>query len=241
MKSGASAPREVLLRSFLKSFDLESLAPERVDLALTHRSYANELGTGQDNERLEFLGDAVIASVCSDYLFHEFAQSDEGDLSKLRSHIVSRNMLGKRAREMGMGPLLLLGKGEGKSGGHLRRSLLGSALEALVGVLYLDEGYARTMAFVREQIVKPLLEELGRDTRIGDFKSGLQEWSQARSGAVPVYRVVEEHGPDHNKTFTVEVEVEGRAIARGEGPRIKHAENDAARRALEQLRAEGKD
>jgi ribonuclease-3 len=236
MMSDASAPREVLIRQFQQAYGLEALTPARIDLALTHRSYANETGSSDDNERLEFLGDAVLAAASSAWLYHHFGEDDEGSLSKVRSHIVSRSMLGKRAKEMDIGPMLLLGRSEGNSGGRQRRSLLGSALEAVVGVLFLDAGYEAAARFVEAHIVQPSLEEIETGEWQGDFKSELQEWTQARSGATPEYRMVEESGPDHRKTFIVEVDIDGRAVARGAGTRIKTAENDAARLALMELK-----
>lgn len=236
MTPDASASREVLIRQFQRTYGLEALTPARIDLALTHRSYANETGSPDDNERLEFLGDAVLATASSAWLYRHFDEHDEGALSKVRSHIVSRSMLGKRAREMDIGPMLLLGRSEGNSGGRQRRSLLGSALEAIVGVLFLDAGYETASRFVEQHIVQPSLEEIETGEWLGDFKSELQEWTQARSGATPQYRMVEQSGPDHHKTFIVEVDVDGRTVARGEGTRIKTAENDAARLALGELR-----
>lgn len=238
MTSGASASREVLLTRFRRQFDLDSLAPDRIDLALTHSSWANASGSREDNERLEFLGDAVLSSAASHYLYEKYTDADEGALSKLRARIVSRTMLGKRAADMEMAPLLLLGKGVHLSAAGLRRSLLGGALEALIGVIFLDRGYAAAAEFVVRHVVEPVLGEIDGDELTADFKSELQEWTQARSGATPVYRLVEEQGPAHRRVFTAEVEVDGRPLAQGEGSRIKRAENDAARRALEILRAE---
>lgn len=238
MTSGASASREVIIGHFRRTYGLEALAPGRIDLALTHRSYAHEMGAPDNNERLEFLGDAVLAAASSAWLYHHFLDHDEGALSKVRAHVVSRSTLGKRAREMNIGPLLLLGRSEDKSGGQHRRSLLGSALEAIVGVIFLDLGYEAAARFVEDHIVQPALLEIRHGDSLGDFKSELQEWTQARTGGTPQYRLVEEAGPDHHKTFIVEVDVDGRTLARGTGTRIKLAENEAARLALIQLRQE---
>lgn len=236
MTPDASASREVMIRQFQQAYGLESLSPARIDLALTHRSYAHEMGAPDNNERLEFLGDAVLAAASSAWLYHQLHDHDEGALSKIRAHIVSRSTLGKRAKEMEVGPLLLLGRSEGKSGGHHRRSLLGSALEAIVGVIFLDLGYESAARFVERHIVQPALLEIQHGDSLGDYKSELQEWTQARNGATPQYRLVEESGPDHYKQFIVEVEVDGRKLARGAGTRIKLAENDAARLALIELK-----
>lgn len=240
MSPDASASREALLQNFCRTHELERLAPDRVDLALTHRSYANENDVEEDNERLEFLGDAVLSTACSAYIYEYFHKDDEGALSKLRAQIVSRRTVGKRAEEMDLGPLLLLGRSEDTTGRH-RRTLLGSALEALVGVIFLDQGYEPAARFVVSRIVEPSLREIEVNEMLGDFKSELQEWTQARFGETPTYRLIEETGPDHSKTFAVEVSINDQTLARGQGSRIKHAENDAARHALGRLKEEAAD
>lgn len=237
MTPDASASREAMLQHFCRAHGLEALVPARIDLALTHRSYANENDVEEDNERLEFLGDAVLSTACSAYLYEFFGEHDEGELSKLRAQIVSRRTVGKRAEEMELGPLLLLGRSEVNTG-RQRRTLLGSALEALVGVIFLDEGYETAARFVVSRIVEPSLREIEENALLGDFKSELQEWTQARHGETPTYALIGEEGPDHNKKFTVEVSIDGRPLARGEGSRIKLAENDAARHALATLKEE---
>ena len=201
-------------------------------MALTHRSFAFEQGLPEDNERLEFLGDAVIGMVTSEVLYQMDSKADEGVLSKRRSRLVSRALLGRRALEMGLGDVILLGRGERDSGGGKRRSILGSALEALVGIIYLRLGYDQASDFIRQHILKDLLKLTATDELQGDYKSALQEWAQQRLHQVPVYRRVGEEGPDHSKRFFVTVSVAGAVLARGEGSRIKSAENDAARRAL---------
>jgi ribonuclease-3 len=238
MTPDASAPREALLHDFRLAHGLETLASHRLDLALTHTSYANENDAPGDNERLEFLGDAVLASASSAYLFDLFEHHDEGALSKLRAQVVSRRLMGKRAEEMGLGSLMLLGRSELKAGSRPRRTLLGSALEALVGIIFLDLGYEAAARFVVDRIVEPSLEEIEHNELLGDFKSDLQEWTQSRMGGTPAYRLVEEAGPDHAKFFSVEVLMDGRVLARGEGSRIKLAENEAARLALVILKQE---
>lgn len=236
MSSDASDDREALIQRFLRTYGLDSLSLDRIDHALTHRSWSNENQVSQDNERLEFLGDAVIASATSASLYEQFPDRNEGELSKMRAQIVSRTTLGKRALEMEIGSLLLLGKSEGKSGGRHRRSMLGSALEAIVGVLFLDLGYDVAADFVSRTIVDPSLDEAEDGLIGGDFKSELQEWTQARSGVTPTYRLVEESGPDHMKRFRVEVLIDGVSLAEGQGSRIKRAENDAARAALAKMK-----
>lgn len=236
MKKSPDEPREVLLDRFQREFGLETLPTGDLDLAFTHRSYAFENDTEQDNERLEFLGDALISAICSQLLFETNPDAQEGELSKRRSRLVSRDMLGRRANQMGIGPLLLLGRGERQTGGGRRRSVVGSALEALVGMVCLKQGYEETTRFVRRHIIEPLIEQTGQDKLHGDYKSALQEWAQQHYDCVPVYRRLAESGPDHAKAFTVEVAVGGRPLGAGQGTRIKQAENAAAHNALAKIK-----
>lgn len=232
MENDATESRDELLSRFRQRFDLENLSSEDIDLAFTHRSYAYEHDPMPDNERLEFLGDAILSSICSEYLYSNYPHAPEGELSKRRSRLVSRVLLGQRAEEMGLGALLLLGRGERRTGGGHRRSVLGSALESLIAIVYLRSSYDVTQSFVRTHVLEPLTVQIGEDEIHGDFKSALQEWSQEARGCIPVYTVVSDTGPDHAKAFYVEVEVDGERLAKGEGSRIKAAENDAARQAL---------
>ncbi|MCL5271562.1 MAG: ribonuclease III [bacterium] len=211
--------------------------PASLDQALTHRSFAFENNLAYDNERLEFLGDAIIAAVTSEYLYTTHPEADEGRLSKLRAHLVSRQLLGRRAGEMGLGGIILLGRGERETGGGKRWSILGSALEALVAVVYLRLGYATASQFIRRSILQPLAGVVPPRGVGDDFKSALQEWAQRVCRIVPVYARVGEEGPADSKSFHVEVKVAGRLLARGSGARIKAAENDAARRALDKIKA----
>jgi ribonuclease-3 len=203
---------------------------------MTHRSFAFEEHLEEDNERLEFLGDAIIGAVASEYLFGNDSEADEGVLSKRRSRLVSRSALGRRAQAMGLGGLILLGKGERDSGGMHRLSTLGSVLEALVGVVYLNLGHQPAWKFVREHILQSLVEDERYQLFEGDAKSELQEWTQQHFRIVPVYHLITEEGPAHKRSFLVEVEVQGKLLARGSGSRIKNAEGEAARKALLMIR-----
>jgi ribonuclease III len=223
--------RPELLKNFCYAHGLAALAPEDVDWALTHRSYAYETGAARDNERIEFLGDAVLSAIVSEYLYAQHPAATEGELSKLRAQIVSRATLGERAVALGLGELILLGRGERETGGARRKSTLGSALEALIGLLYLRLGFAAAREFVHAHILARLeAKELAED-----YKSALQEWAQREYHLVPKYTRVAHTGPEHNKLFTVQVEVAGRVLAQAEGPRIKRAENEAARLAIQNL------
>jgi ribonuclease-3 len=226
------------LIGFLERFDCAALPPADLADALVHRSHAYEENLGHDNERLEFLGDALIGAIASEVLFEADAAADEGALSKRRSRLVSRAALGRRAIEMGVGDIILLGRGERDTGGSRRRSILGSALEAIVAVVYLRLGYAHARDFVRRHILESILKHLGSGAIGEDYKSALQEYTQHCSHIVPHYRLVGEHGPDHAKVFSVVVELDGRALAEGAGSRIKLAENEAARLALAILKEE---
>lgn len=200
---------------------------ELLEHAFTHSSYAFEHQLSYDNERLEFLGDSVLGLVVSDYLFNLFPKAREGVLSKHKSQIISRGILGKRAQEMGIGSLILLGRGEEIHGGRERPVLLGSALEAVVGAFYLDFGIEPMREFLYHEIFAPA-KTLSATDEFGDYKSMLQEFVQKQYQVVPEYHIIEESGPDHNKHFVVEVKVNGSSVGRGEGSRKKIAENQAA-------------
>jgi ribonuclease-3 len=220
------------MRFFLQSHGCADLPLDALNVALTHRSYAYEASSPADNERHEFLGDALISAVTSEALFESDPEANEGALSKRRSRLISRAVLGRRAIEMGIGDIILLGRGERETGGARRRSILGSALEAIVAAIYLNLGYDRTRAFVREHILDKLDQAPGAERLAEDYKSTLQEWSQQHLRVIPVYSLVSEDGPDHDKHFTVRVILNERELAQGSGRRIKSAENDAARQAL---------
>ena len=215
--------------------------PDLIERALTHRSRAHEdeTGTVEDNESLEFLGDAVLGLVMADRLFREFPDYDEGRKSKARAQLVSAAALAELGDGLQLGDHLLLGRGEEKTGGRRKRSLIADAFEAVVGAIYLDGGYQAAAAFL-DRAFRPLLERLRRDgvtagTR--DHKSALQEWLQARAQPLPGYRLANTTGPDHRKEFAVEVLIGERLVATGSGQSKKEAEREAARQALAVLGA----
>lgn len=207
--------------------------------ALTHRSWANERSEdARDNEVLEFLGDAALGLVVSDLLCTQHPEMSEGQMSKLKSFLVSADTLGRLADHFGLGEFILLGRGEEKTAGRAKNSILANAFEALIGALYLDGGLERAQDFVLEQ-VEPLVGNFDAGAEpLRDFKSTLQERVQARGMPLPEYDVVEEEGPDHAKVFHVRVRVEDRWQARGHGRTKKRAEQRAARQVLDQLRQE---
>jgi ribonuclease-3 len=232
--------------------------PELLEQALTHSSQARELealgaGSGSssrstkgDNEMLEFLGDAVLGLVTSESLFHRFPEFQEGQLSKLRAHLVGQRHLLRVAEQMQIGHYMRLGRGEEKSGGRNKASLLVDALEAILAALYLDGGWPVARDFILRAIVEPELTQMNLETSalpVMDFKSALQEALQARGEPQPVYALVKEEGPEHKKTFTVEVRLPepamGQFVSRAQGATKKRAEQEAARQALEHLAAPG--
>jgi ribonuclease-3 len=204
--------------------------------ALTHRSYANEHPEAvEDNERLEFLGDAVLDFIVGEWAYHRFPEMAEGDLTKVRSALVRNEQLAEFARRIDLAPALRLGRGEISSGGQSRYTLLGSAFEALIGALYLDRGLDQVRGFVNPQL------EWARESildMIDDPKSDLQELTQSLKLGTPHYKMVNASGPDHAKTFEMEVEIAGEVKGRGEGTSKSFAERAAAQAALKNLGSE---
>ena len=170
-------------------------------LALSHRSCGSK-----NNERLEFLGDAVLGLIVSNFLFQRFPEAREGDLSRIRSQIVRAESLAEIARSLDLGPELLLGQGEMKSGGHRRDSILGDTVEALIGAIYLDKGMSAAEQAVVNWFAEPL-NAVTLDTPVKDAKTALQEWLQARGKPLPEYLVVKTQGQDHSRLFTISCKI----------------------------------
>lgn len=227
-----------------------------LERALTHSSHANEeearleASTGDsrevpDNEQLEFLGDAVLGFVTSRTLYERFPRFHEGELSKMRAHLVSASHLIRVANQLGIGHYLRLGRGEEKSGGRRKSALLVNALEAVIAALYLDAGFDKASVFIVETILEPELDRLltgEGEVSITDYKSALQELLQSSGRPQPSYVIVKEEGPEHEKTFTVEVRIhppggngKPECMAQAKGPTKKKAEQWAARQALLEL------
>ena len=207
-----------------------------LDRALTHRSFANENAcpAGQDNERLEFLGDAVLDLCISDLLMRHFPEDSEGRLSKKRAACVNERSLAALARNFNLGDGLLLGKGEELSGGRAKPSLLSNAFEAVLAAIYLDGGFDEAAAFVH-RFFSDLIDDGPQSVLYQDYKTLLQEACQVRFHETPRYSVVQEFGPDHDKTFDVQLDIADRITASGTGKSRKEAEQEAARKALELL------
>lgn len=208
---------------------------ELLEEALRHSSFVNEQTDTslRDNERLEFLGDAVLNLVIGHLLMQSYPFMREGELSRIRANMVNETQLADIARSIDLGQYLVLGKGEAQTGGFEKNSLLANAFEALIAAVYLDRGYAAAFQIIEDQF-KSLIEAAPEFAGGQDFKSRLQEAVQSTYKEVPRYAVVEEIGPDHDKTFRVEMQV-GDLLTHGSGKSKKTAEQDAARRALELL------
>lgn len=224
--------------------------------ALTHRSLANQRAMenrdggadlSEDNERLEFLGDAVLGLVVGEALFTLHPEWSEGELTRVRAQLVSRQHMAEVAALIQLGDYLRLSRGEDRSGLRLKSTVLSNTMEAVIGALFLDGGLESARAFadryVMGKVVEQLADELRSGAALGNYKSALQEHLQALRAGTPVYRVKSESGPDHRKRFLVEVRLKassgepGKPLARGTGSTKKHAEQDAARRALSRMLA----
>ena len=239
MPKSGEKPTAAALRAAQKKLGVRFADPATVMRALTHSSWANENPSGNgkptsNNERDEFLGDAVLDLVASHLIMERFPDATEGELSRLRASMVNERRLADLARRVGLGELLLLGKGEEMSGGREKESLLADGFEAIVGAIFLEGGYVRALKFLRKQF-EPFLEELGAPGFDHDYKTRLQEISQSRLKSTPRYTLVREAGPDHDKTFEVNLVIGGQVRGVGVGKSKKDAEQAAAKSALATL------
>lgn len=210
--------------------------PSLLEQALVHSSYVNENPgfTHGSNEKLEFLGDAVLGLTIAEKLYQDFTQFSEGEMTRLRAALVRRETLARMAKALKLGDYLYLGKGEEASGGRSKSSNLASALEAVIATISLDQGTTVTRDFILRLFDKELQKVVSRGA-VADDKSRLQELIQARHQATPVYHLLEAQGPAHNQTFTIEVRVADTVLGRGSGRSKKMAETEAARSALARL------
>ncbi|MGA2672766.1 MAG: ribonuclease III [Terracidiphilus sp.] len=246
---------EAVLAELEAALGHEFTRTELLVRALTHRSLANEkaaengkdvAGSG-DNERLEFLGDAVLGLVVAEALFAAHPEWQEGELTRVRAQLVSRQHMAEVAAALGLGNYLRLSRGEERGGLRHKSTVLSNAMEAVMAALFLDGGLEPVRAFARRSIMGEAAEQLAQELRsgaaLGNYKSALQEHLQAARAGTPVYKVKSESGPDHRKRFLVEVRLKtdqaepGKPLARGTGSTKKHAEQDAARRAMARLTA----
>jgi len=213
--------------------------PELLIQAFRHSSYVNEQSDHnlKDNERLEFLGDAVLDLAISHLLMDIFKEAEEGDLSKFRAMVVDESGLCNVAKMLKLGDFLFLGKGEEQSRGRKKPSILANTMEALLGAVYLDAGFEKTMEVILN-LFDPLLEKVGSQDLANDFKSQLQEYTQKTYKTLPKYRLSHESGPAHDKTFRIELSLNGEILAEGEGKSKKDAEQKAAREAYHCLKGD---
>ncbi|MCK4027939.1 ribonuclease III [Streptococcus suis] len=224
---------QTLQEKLVAEFGIDFSDLALLETAFTHTSYANEhrLLKISHNERLEFLGDAVLQLIISKYLYQKYPDYPEGEMSKLRSTFVREESLAGFSRACGFDRYIRLGKGEEKSGGRNRDTILGDAFEAFLGALLLDKGEKTVEAFLYQVMIPQL--EVGNFERVTDYKTALQEILQVNGEIAISYRVVSESGPAHDKVFEVEVSVDERAIGRGKGRSKKLAEQAAAKNAVE--------
>lgn len=229
----------------MTTINFESLA-ERIDVAFsdigllraacTHRSYLNEnRGSGlEHNERLEFLGDAVLELVVTSFLYRKYPKKQEGDLTAYRSAIVNTVSLTKVAEKIGLGDFMLLSRGETKDTGRARGVIIANAVEAVIGAIYLDQGYNIVAQFVSDHILNVIdIEKIAEDKSWMDAKSRFQEMAQDKVGVTPTYKTLKEAGPDHDKQFTLGVFIGDVQVAVGSGPSKQEAEQKAAEKGLE--------
>lgn len=224
------------LADFQKTLGVTFNELSLLEQALVHSSYINEnpAFTSGHNERLEFLGDAVLGSIVAEELYRENPDFTEGEMTRLRAALVRRDTLARVARGIRLGDFLYMGKGEEASGGRDKTANLAGALEAVIAAVYLDRGAAAAGDFVLGLLDKEWAKVIHRGTAV-DYKSKLQELAQSRFQSTPAYRLIAEAGPDHDKIFTVEVMAQDMVLGTGTGKSKKQAETEAARSALEQL------
>jgi len=221
---------------FENSLDLNFDDKRLLQRALTHKSFPNENKTLalKDNERLEFLGDSVLSLAVSTYIFKKFSDFPEGELAKMRAVVVSAPILAEAAKEIELGEFLLLGKGEEMTGGRERDSILADSMEAIFGALYLDQGFDTAGELILKLLKKDIID-VAEGNHIQDYKTMLQEVIQENGNLRPEYEVVDEEGPDHNKTFIVAVKIDNKSLGSGQGSSKKEAEQEAAKFALHKL------
>ncbi len=228
------------LKEFEKVIGYKFKNREHLRRALTHKSYANEhrLAPSEQNERYEYLGDAVLELVISHLLMMRFPDHPEGDLSKLRAAVVNESQLAELAGAINLGDYLFLGKGEDSTGGRNKPSLLSDAMEAIFGAVFMDRGFEKSFKFI-ERLYEEILDRAGGVGFVKDYKTRMQEVAQSRFRVVPKYRLIRTTGPDHCKEFEVNLLIADELYGVGRGKSKKSAEQDAARIALEKLELRG--
>ncbi len=227
--------RKKELKLFQKLAGIRFKSDMLLNLAFAHRSYANEIpGETENNEKLEFLGDSVLGLIISENLFINSEDKNEGDLAKIKSFVVSEDILATVAKRIRVDNYILIGKGEEYSGGRNKKTLLADAMEAIIGAYYLDSGYALVKEFVL-RLLLPEIDKVVEDRHKKDYKSLLQEYVQKKYRSYPKYAVVKKSGPDHDKTFVIEVTINNVSYGKGVGKNKKEAEQQAAGMAYNRL------
>lgn len=227
--------RKKELQLFQKQAGIHFRDPALLNLAFSHRSFANESDAGIDNnEKLEFLGDSVLGLAVAEYLFRRFPDKAEGDLAKIKSFVVSEDSLVGIARNLKVDNFILIGKGEEYSGGRSKKALLADATEAIIGAYFLDSGFKSARKFILEYLV-PEIDKVVENRHRKDYKTLLQEYVQKRFKNYPRYSLQKKTGPDHNKTFWIEVRINNRTYGPGKGKNKKEAEQSAAEIAFKQI------
>ncbi len=232
--SELSSERKGELVLFQRNAGIKFRNIEALNIAFSHRSYANEQNSGLNNERLEFLGDSVLGLVVAEYLYRELPGRPEGDLAKIKSFVVSEASLSEIARRIRVDNYILIGKGEEYSGGRAKKALLADALEGIIGAYFLDSGFKEARRFVLDLLV-PEINRVLENRHEKDYKTLLQELAQKSYRTYPKYVLSKKTGPDHDRTFWIEVDVAGTRYGPGKGPNKKQAEQAAARSAYEKL------
>jgi len=207
-----------------------------LDLSFKHRSVSNETGNKINNERLEFLGDSILGAVCATLLFQSFKDKSEGELAKVKAVAVSEDTLSIIAGKLNIDEMLILGKGEELSGGRNKKTILADAMEALIGAIYLDSGYKTAFDFV-SRCIKPEIDKATGENYYKDYKSILQEYCQRQFRCYPEYRVAKRTGPEHERTFWIEVKIDETVYGTGSGRNKKSAEQEAARVTWETIQS----
>ena len=226
--------RKKLLSQFFKDRRVRFRSLELLNLSFVHRSVSNESKLKVNNERLEFLGDAILGAVTAGILYAKFKDKAEGDLAKIKSVVVSEDILSQLALEMQLDTFLLLGKGEELSGGRTKKAILADALEALIGAVYLDSGFKEAESFIGPLICNEI-DKVMESGHFFDFKSVLQEFSQKKYRKYPSYRLVKQSGPEHSRIFWIEVTVDSIVYGPATGKTIKSAEQEAAKIAYNSI------
>ena len=233
-KNPLSTERKNKLAAFQKAAGVKFKNIDLLNISFMHRSISNETGNKINNERLEFLGDSILGAVCATILYKSFMEKSEGELAKIKAVVVSEEILSVIAKELGIDKMLLLGKGEEMSGGRTKKTILADAMEALIGALYIDSGYKTVFDFVCRCIEKEIHKVTVANYH-NDYKSLLQEFCQRQFRCYPEYVMVKRTGPEHDRTFWMEVRIESKAYGAGSGRNKKSAEQEAAKAAWEKL------